>query len=271
TLGEPKFTTTADGAKIAAYHAGPKDGETVILLASLGRSVSDFNALVSSLNSQGYHTISVNMRGVGKSKFAPKQSNLNLFDLAKDVHLAIMPDADREKPVILIGHAFGNRLARAYASAYPQSIKALVLVAAGGSQKLDPSQKVTQALGNSFEWKMWPPKRYREIQYAFFADTHKPPNSWKRGWYKKAAKLQVMASQTTPLPTWHAGDGKSPILVLQAANDRIAPAKTTSQVLLNDFPKRVQIVEIENAGHALLPEQAEAISDAVIQFLQHLQ
>ncbi len=34
------------------------------------------------------------------------------------------------------------------------------------------------------------------------------------------------------------------------------------------FPDRVKVVVIENAGHALLPEQPETIARAVLEFLK---
>ena len=36
-------------------------------------------------------------------------------------------------PVTLVGHAFGNRIARAFASRYPARVRSLILLAAGDS------------------------------------------------------------------------------------------------------------------------------------------
>jgi pimeloyl-ACP methyl ester carboxylesterase len=265
-IGQLSLVTRADGAKISYYQSGPKTGQRVLLLASLGRSVSDYNALVTALNDAGYRTLAVDVRGVGRSKLAPDQKPLDLFGLAQDISSAVK-DSGSQGKIVVIGHAFGNRLARTYATQYPHTTKSLVLIAAGGSQKLDPEQRITQALINSFNWKLLPPKRGAEIKYAFFADENTVPSTWKRGWYKPAAELQIGAVRSTPLEQWRAGGGQVPILVLQAAQDRIAPAALTSQKLKTDFPKRVHVVTIEGAGHALLPEQPKIIAEEIINFI----
>ncbi len=38
--------------------------------------------------------------------------------------------------------------------------------------------------------------------------------------------------------------------------------------LAAEFPKRVTLVEIPNAGHALLPEQPEQVAKAILAYLQ---
>ena len=266
-LGQQAVVITRDGAKIAYYQSGP-DGPNVVLLASLGRSVSDFNRLVPKLNQAGFHTIAVDFRGVGASRLAPGQKKLTLFDLAGDIKTALKDSGAAEtEPIFIIGHAFGNRVARAYATQNADRVKAIVLLAAGGSQKLRPGQRVPRAMRHSFEWTMFPPRRVAEIKYAFFADDNAVPGSWKRGWYKQAAELQIAAVRATPVAKWRAAGGRAPILVLQAAQDRIAPAELTSARLKADFPKRVTVVPIANAGHALLPEQPAIIAREVRRFL----
>ena len=268
-IGQLSLVTRADGAKISYYQSGPQDGQRVLLLASLGRSVSDYNALVVALNHAGYHTLAVDVRGVGRSKLAPDQKPLDLFGLAQDISSAVK-DSGSQGKVVVIGHAFGNRLARTYATQYPHNTKGIILIAAGGAQPLNPEQRITQALTNSFNWKLLPPKRNAEIKYAFFADENTVPSSWKRGWYTSAAEIQIGAVRSTPLTQWRAGGGHAPILVLQAAQDRIAPAALTSQKLKADFPQRVYVVTIEGAGHALLPEQPKIIAEKIIRFMNAL-
>lgn len=95
------------------------------------------------------------------------------------------------------------------------------------------------------------------------------PSSWQNNWYPGAAKLSVAAVKNTPEVQWRAGDGKSPILAIQAENDRIAPPEFTSRLLNTQFPDRVSVVTIANAGHALLPEQPDAVSQAVLAFLEN--
>ena len=267
-LGHENFAVTADGANIAFYKSGPPSGSTVLLLSSLGRSVSDFNHLIASLNTAGYYTIAVDVRGVGNSTFAPEQEHMTLFDLVHDIELTLhQAVVEKDKSIAVIGHAFGNRLARAFATMNADRVNSIVLIAAGGAQKLKAEQRQVKALRNSFNWTLFPPKRVTEIKYAFFADNNQVPSSWKRGWYSKSAKLQVAAVKATPLSSWRSGGGVAPILVIQASMDRIAPAELTSTKLLADYPERVTVVTINQAGHALLPEQPKALEHSIIHFL----
>ena len=71
----------------------------------------------------------------------------------------------------------------------------------------------------------------------------------------------------TPEGEWRTG-GDRPILILQADSDRIAPAAKTSAVIKDAKPDLVSIVLIENAGHALLPEQPDRIASEVLTFLK---
>lgn len=269
-IGSLSFVERPDGARIAVYAAG--QGPRVMLLSSLGRSVSDFNELAESLHKAGFRTIAIEMRGVGASTNGKNVQNLSLFSLADDAAAAMVTDgATADDMVYGIGHAFGNRVVRAVATRYPDNVGGLVLVASGGAQKLKPEQRVTKALMNSFNWGMLPNKRRNEIAYAFFAYDNEIPKYWLNGWYIAGAKLQIQAVQATSVSDWRAAGGITPILVLQGAKDRIAPAGTTSQLLKRDFPERVQVMVIAQAGHAILPEQPDIVAREIISFFSELE
>ncbi|MDQ7078540.1 MAG: alpha/beta fold hydrolase [Robiginitomaculum sp.] len=264
-IGTQSIVERPDGTKIVSYASG--DGPYILLLASLGRSVSDFNEIIPALNEAGYRTLAVQSRGVGRSTMGHQDAKLTLFDLADDVRAALMADNPSDKNnIIIIGHAFGNRVARAYAKRYSESVQSIVLIASGGTQKLRRDQRVTQALLHSFAWWLPPPIRKRAIHFAFFTNAHKVPDSWMRGWYARGARLQIKAVVTTPVSLWRDGGGCAPIFILQGAQDRVAPAALTSARLKRDFPQRVRIVTIDQAGHALLPEQPTRIAKEIIWF-----
>ncbi len=60
------------------------------------------------------------------------------------------------------------------------------------------------------------------------------------------------------------------MLVLQENEDAIAPLKDAGEPLAKEYPDRVKLVIVNGAGHALLPEQPEVISMAVLAFLSKL-
>lgn len=57
------------------------------------------------------------------------------------------------------------------------------------------------------------------------------------------------------------------MLVIQGSADRVAPRADSADVLAADFPDRVTVALIDQAGHALLPEQPDAIAGAIVRFL----
>jgi len=76
----------------------------------------------------------------------------------------------------------------------------------------------------------------------------------------------AILTRATPLEGWWAG-GRAPILVVQPTADTIAPP-VNAKMLQEDIGPRVTVVEIPGAGHALLPEQPEAVATAVIDHIR---
>jgi pimeloyl-ACP methyl ester carboxylesterase len=172
--------------------------------------------------------------------------------------------AKGEDLAFVIGHAFGNRVVRTAAQQYPELIKGVILIAAGGQKPIEPTADA--ALKNIFNPISSFKKRKKDMDYAFFAEGNEIPKYWQQGWHTKTAVLQGKSIIKTPDTDWQAG-GTGPMLVVQADADRIAPKEDTADILLATYPDRVSVVLIENAGHALLPEQPEAVSTAVLEFL----
>jgi len=74
------------------------------------------------------------------------------------------------------------------------------------------------------------------------------------------ALAQAAATQATQLEAWWAG-GRAPFLIVQPMADTIAPP-VNARMPQEDIGPRVTAVEIPGAGHALLPEQPEAVATA---------
>src|SRR3974390_3211385 len=103
-------------------------GAPVVLLANAGCSTRYFDHLARALITGGFQTISINMRGVGSS--CGSLDGATLHDLAGDVAGVIM--AIGCGPAHLVGHAFGNRIARCLAVDQPPLVRSVTLLAAGG-------------------------------------------------------------------------------------------------------------------------------------------
>jgi pimeloyl-ACP methyl ester carboxylesterase len=109
-------------------------GETVVLLPAGSSSVSYLAPLAQHLAAAGFRAVAVNFRGVGAST-GPLDC-LTLHHLAADI--AGVLEALAAAPAHVIGHAFGNRVARCLAADRPDLVRRVVLLAAGGLVPTDP-------------------------------------------------------------------------------------------------------------------------------------
>lgn len=239
-------------------------GPLVVLLPSLGRGASDFDDLAARIAAAGHRTAAVNPRGIGNSK-GPEPHSLG--DYARDVFetiKALQPPRAREpiKPVVLIGHAYGNRLARAVAAKYPEAVSRLVLLASGGQIAMAPA--INKALNDVFDPALSPEAHIAAVRTAFFAPGN-DPEVWRDGWYGAVARQQQTAVRNSPPDTWVAG-GNKPIHIIQAAQDAVAPP-ANAEALRAAHPDRVEVAVLENAGHAMLPEQPDRLARLVLERL----
>jgi len=251
---------SAGTGKIIFHELG--DGRPVIMFASLGREASDFNELAQTLADNGYHVLLVQPPYIDDA--VPSAREPNLFDLAKDVQ----PILSRlDQPAILLGHAFGNRLARAVATQYPDHTAGVILLAAGGKRPI--ARKASTALIESFNPALPDDIRSEAVSYGFFAEGNAIPNHWMRGWHSKTAMIQGDATRATASEDWWAG-GDTPMLVISGAQDTIAPPQDTIDLLEAEFPDRITAVRLDGAGHALLPEKPDEIAAAILTWLETL-
>jgi pimeloyl-ACP methyl ester carboxylesterase len=253
-IGEPRNTDN-HGVILRYYISGPDDREVVVLLASYARSGSDFNELVERINRAGYRTLVLQARGIDGTELPGY--NFTLFDYAEDL-AAVLDHEALFSPVVLIGHAFGNRIARSFASRYPERVRSLVLLAAGDDAPPTDVRNDIFRIQLSF---LPDSTRSGALHRAFFAPDNRAPDYWMTGWYPRAGLAQGSATASTPLAQWSSG-GTAPMLVIQPAQDAAAP--DGAEKLKQLYPDRVTIVNLENAGHAILPEQPEEIARIVL-------
>jgi pimeloyl-ACP methyl ester carboxylesterase len=234
-------------------------GPVVILVASLGRGAADFDDLAQRLAEAGYQTAAIDPRGVGAS--AGPMDGLTMADYADDV--AAVAARLSPRPVIVIGHAFGNRVARATAARHPQTVSRLVLLAAGGQSP--PTPDVAKALSDVFDESLSPAAHIAAVNKAFFAPGN-DPEVWRGGWSTTAMRAERSALQATGPESW-TGAGSAPILIVQADDDLVAPP-ANADILARAYPDRVTVARLAHAGHAMLPEQPLAIASIVIAYLK---
>lgn len=226
----------------------------VVLLPSLGRPGRDFDPIVTGLTEGGFHCWPLD-------PLPHAAAGATLFDLARDT-VTRMENAG-VSTMHLVGHAFGNRLARAVTTVAPERVASLTLLAAGGYVPIPPD--AAAALARCFTLPAGSPAHLDAVRHAFFAPGHDPA-VWADGWDASVAEYQRSAVTATDAREWW--DAEAPrVLVIQGLDDTVALPENGRRYAA-DHAERTTLVELENAGHALVVEQPEKIVAAMLSHLR---
>ncbi|CAB4621907.1 unannotated protein [freshwater metagenome] len=236
-------------------------GPPVLLHPSLGRSVHDFDDLANAISNAGFRVVGLEPGGIVPSD--PPRSSAALADFAGEViECADSIELDR---FVVLGHAFGNRIMRNVASYFPDRVNAIVLLGAGGKFHGDPEARA--AVGATFDATLSEADRLSAIHTAFFAPSNDPA-VWIDGWYPAARDVQQAALIAAEQSDWWLAE-PSPMLIVQGLQDRAAPP-ANGRALLGERGGPTTLVELDDCGHAMLPEQPDLIESAVGTFLLSL-
>lgn len=237
-------------------------GHTVVLLPSLGRGQEDFDGIAPMLLGAGLRLLRPEPRGIGRS--APLKPGATLFDMARDV-IAAMEDAGVTQALVA-GHAAGNWVARITAHLRPDLVRGVAMLAAVTGTAVDPA--ISAAIVGSFDKALPEEVRLGHLQRAYFAPGH-DARVWLDGWHTEVARAQRRAREATTDRSWLRVADRTPLLYLAAAEDAIAAPPSEAELIAALGPLAKRVV-VERAGHALLPEQPEAVARALIAEVQAL-
>jgi pimeloyl-ACP methyl ester carboxylesterase len=237
-------------------------GHTIVLLPSLGRGASDFDLIAESLASGGYRVLRPQPRGIGRSR--GPMTGIDLKDLAGDIGAVI--EHDRNGSAFVVGHAFGNRVARMLATDRPDLVRAVSLVAANVGHAPSPPV-VREAIKASANPALPDADRLKALQFAFFAPGN-DARSWLAGWHPEVLAAQRIAGDRTSRQADYAA-GSATILYLQPDHDPLAHVEDAHE-FKRALGDRVTVVIIPNSSHAAIAEQPEFISDALIAYARGL-
>ena len=234
-------------------------GTPVVLLANGGCSTGYFDDLARVLASGGLQTISVNMRGTGESR--GPLDGISVHDLAADV--AGVLDAVGCGPAHLVGHAFGNRIARCLAVDRPSLVRSVTLLAAGGL--IAPAAPLGTSFRNATEVKMNGSDCVSVLGARWLSPASDPKVLARVECWPAVLLAHFATSRGMALEEWW-GAGTAPLLVIQGLDDEAAPPGN-GHALREQYGDRVRLIDLPRAGHFLLLEQPEAVARAVAEFV----
>lgn len=244
-----------------AYHV-MGNGPTLVLIPSLGRGAEDFDELVPFLCGAGFRVLLPEPRGIGGS--APLAEGDTLFDMAADIAAVI--EHEKAAPAILAGHAAGNWVARVLAHDRPDLATAVVLLAAIVTDM--PPAEIRSSITASFDMSLTDELRRGHLARVYFAPGA-DASVWLGGWWPEVAKAQRRAATLTRNPSWKRVANRFPTLYIGAADDVISPPPS-DEALKEALGPLATAVVIDNAGHALLPEQPEAVASTLVTWISRL-
>lgn len=234
--------------------------QTVVLLPSLARDSEDYDEVAGGLATAGYRVLRPQPRGIGKS--TGPMTGISLHDFARDIAETVKALGGGR--AVIVGHAYGNWVARMTAVDYPDVVRGVVIAAAAAKQ-YDP--KLTAAINVAGDPSRPESDRVKALQFAFFAPGNEP-KAWLEGWHPEVRDYQRAAVAAVKQSDWWSG-GVAPLLDLQAANDPFKPPEKRNE-MKEEFGERVTIAVIPNASHALIPEQPAAVVAALVAWMRTL-
>jgi pimeloyl-ACP methyl ester carboxylesterase len=238
------------------------DGPLLVMLPSSSRDSEDFDDVTGMFVAAGLRVLRPQPRGMAAST-GPLEG-LTLHDYARDVAAVI--EHQRAGPAVVLGHAFGQWIARTLATDRPDLVRGVVLAAAAANSS-DPELRA--ALTKCVDGGVPEAERRAALRFAFFAPGHEPPANWLSGWHTEASRSQRAASAATPQSEWWTA-GTAPVLDLQGAQDPWRPRATVDDFRRDLGADRVTVQVIEDCSHAMFPEQPEAAVQAVIAWVRRL-
>lgn len=237
-------------------------GPTLVLLPSAARDSEDFDAVAAAFARAGLRVLRPQPRGMGHT--AGPLDGLTLHDYAGDV-AAVIEDAG-DGPVVVLGHAFGQWVARTLASDRPDLVRGVVLAAAA-AKAIPPYLREVQS--KCVDTTLPDDERRAALRVAFFAPGHEPPADWLSGWHLAAHRSQRAAVSATRQEEWWNG-GTAPVLDLQGAQDPWRPRESADDFRRDLGAQRVTVAVIDDCSHAMLPENPDAVVREVLAWMRRL-
>lgn len=239
------------------------DGPPVILLPSLGRGPADFAAVADRLAAAGFQAVAPHPRSWNRPpELAGRElATATLADLADDVAAVIRwLDAG---PAAVVGHDFGGQLALALAARHPSMVRLLALLTVPGSSPVRSESSVAHR--RVFVPELGVEERLEAVDLAFFAPGNDPV-AWLDGWDLELAGAQMELRERTADDDWLR---PTPVdtLVVHPELDRLVTTEG-ARALTAALGPAARATGVPGAGHALLPEQPDAVATTLLAWLR---
>lgn len=190
--------------------------------------------------------IALDLRGHGLSD-AP-HSRYTVAEMVADIHVALevlhVPGS-----IVLMGHSFGGAIVTEYATAHPERVEKLVLIAASGEYRLTTGTLALLSL---------PTQLLNVIHTAFVKQTISSPPGALQAYYHNAFKTWNGWSLFRGLTM--------PTLVIRGNRDRVLAPRLFAEVA-RAIPN-AEDVDVGVSAHMVMLERREAVNRAIERFVE---
>ncbi len=278
------FKLDVGGLTVSGLRAGPPDGPLVVLLHGFPEFSGAWRRQLDSLASAGFHVVAPDGRGYGGSDKPAGVAAFALDHLAGDVvALAARLGSPR---FCAVGHDWGGIVAWHLAATYPACVDRLVVLNAPHPAAVQPFMRrhpgqVRRSWYVAFFQLPGLPERLMRRNGFFLlrrAMTQSSrPGTFGAGILRDYAAAWAQPGALTSMVNWYralirfpprraATEISCPCRVLWGVNDRFLDRRLAQASLA--FCSHGEIVWFDQATHWLHHEEPEAVSDAIVDFLE---
>jgi pimeloyl-ACP methyl ester carboxylesterase len=254
----PQHFSEIEGLRVQFRVRGLASGELLLMLHGWGQSSLSFMAAASALE-QRFRLLTPDLPGFGFSE-VPEEA-WGSVEYAR-VAAELVKSAGYER-VNVLGHSFGGKVALALATAYPEVVKRLVLVASpivrlppeGNERRGSSAYRMLRKVANVM------PGPLREQILAWGRNRYGSADYKAAGPLRPTLVRVVNEDWRPALPAV-----QSPVLLIWGSEDTEVPLRVAEEAL-RELPS-AQLRVIEGAGHFPFLDQPEAFAEAVAGFLE---
>eukprot|EP00698_Gefionella_okellyi_P023730 TRINITY_DN8187_c0_g1_i1.p1 TRINITY_DN8187_c0_g1~~TRINITY_DN8187_c0_g1_i1.p1 ORF type:complete len:318 (+),score=42.12 TRINITY_DN8187_c0_g1_i1:110-1063(+) len=280
------YAETARG-KIHYHLAGPEDGFLIVLVHGIGNFSYAWEALATKLRDTGYRTLVFDLWGRGYSdNTAGLQDGTFFVDqiqmLLQHLHLEKQPHG-------IIGHSMGGAITCHYATAHPDNVKFMILIASAGALSMfvlkllkalcGPLQRMllSSAMSLDAQEKAWNRDMYEPQHNQEVYNCMKKHQMWQYE-NRKDNFLAAIGSSILHFPL--GGDASMsmiatlgaklkadgvPVLILWGKNDVVVPYNC-SEYFTKSFP-HAKLISYDRCGHSPHTEHADKAASDIVQWV----
>ena len=260
---------TVNAGRLSLFYQESGRGEAVILLSGLGAEHTSWGYQALAMQRR-FRCIRIDNRDVGRSDRA--QGPYTTQDMAKDT--AGLMDTLELEAAHLAGWSMGSAIAQELALLYPARVRSLCLV--GTYHESDPravdrfqaTSQVRKVMGREaflrvvYPWSF----TYRAYMRPGFIEglqrqALENPHAQEQDAYERQVAATLAHDTRGRLQ-----DITCPTLVIVGDEDILTPAARFARPIADAIPN-AQLHIIPEAGHGLLLEQPDAVTNALLEFL----